>query len=268
MVHTYLLYTLLAAASALAAPIAQRDGQDLSSLDEPHPASATPTDIVLPPVSEVFAIMATASSSSPSSSTTADIIHMGPGLVASPTVESTEISHNAPVSNPFEHPELPHGDTPFARKFIFVAVVILSMIATVIAASALSYHCNRRYEQRMKTPPGPTPLQATEKEKARHKFSVTSSDYPASARAFDSESESDSDSDDCSSDADSASYRNSSCERARGPMNPALFFASLASSRRHSRNGSAPVLGVSQADAWREQSRRSRSVSGPRVEWM
>ncbi|KAJ7719768.1 hypothetical protein B0H14DRAFT_3009587 [Mycena olivaceomarginata] len=253
MVHTYLLYTLLAAASALAAPIAQRDGQDLSSLDEPHPASATPTDIVLPPVSEVFAIMATASSSSPSSSTTADIIHMGPGLVASPTVESTEISHNAPVSNPFEHPELPHGDTPFARKFIF----------------------------RMKTPPGPTPLQATEKEKARQcsvvdisrnfprsKFSVTSSDYPASARAFDSESESDSDSDDCSSDADSASYRNSSCERARAPMNPALFFASLASSRRHSRNGSAPVLGVSQADAWREQSRRSRSVSGPRVEWM
>jgi hypothetical protein len=206
---------------------------------------------------------------------------MGPGLVTSPTVESTEISHHAPVSNPFEHPELPHGDTPFARKFIFVAVVILSMIATVFAVSALSYHCNRRYEQRMKTPPGPAPPQATEKEKARQcsvvdisrnfprsKFSVTSSDYPASARAFDSESESDSDSDDCSSDADSASYRNSSCERARGPMNPALFFASLASSRRHSRNGSAPVLGVSQADVWGEQSRRSRSVSGPRVEWM
>jgi len=287
MVHTYFLYILLAAASALAAPTTRRDGfirrqdsTDLSSdigsgiIDEAPPA--TP-DVVLPPIAEVFAIMAAASSSqSPSSSTspsaTADVIHLGPGLASSPTIERIEIS---PTVSSSQHTDPPHDNAPLAHKFIFVSVVILSMIAVVLAVYAFSYHRRRRQEKRMQM--GVDCQLPEEKEKGRcsvvdisrnfprSKFSVTSSDYPISARTSSCESESD-----CTSDADSASYRDSSY--GRGLMNPALFFSlrasSMASSHRHSRNGSAPVFGIPRFDARREQSRRSRSVSGGREEWM
>ncbi|KAJ6588858.1 hypothetical protein B0H19DRAFT_1101512 [Mycena capillaripes] len=286
MVHTYLLYTILAAASALATPTTRRDGfigrQDsigLSShtgsriIDEAHPAMST--DIVLPPVAEVFAIMATATSSHPLSSSsttlsaTANFIHLGPGLASSPTtVERIEI---APTISSSENTNPPHDGSPLARKFIFVSVVILSMIAFVLALYAFSYY---RYQKRTKMEESPALPEEKEKGRCsvvditrhfpRSKFSVTSSDYPVSALSSSCESESD-----CSSDTDSASYRDS---YERGLMNPAHFFAlrasSMASAHRHSRNGSAPVLGVPRFDAWREQSRRSRSVSGQGEEWL
>jgi hypothetical protein len=155
-----------------------------------------------------------------------------------------------------------------------VSVVILSMIALVLAVYAFSYH---RHLKSMKMEEDYTLPEPEEKEKGRcsvvhitrnfprSKFSVTSSDYPITTRSSSCESESD-----CSSDTDSESYRHSSY--GRGLMDPAHFFAlrasSMASSHRHSRNGSAPVFGVPRFDAWREQSRRSRSVSGRREEWL
>jgi len=286
MVHTYFLYILLAAASALAAPTTRRDGfirrqdsTDLSSdigsgiIDEAPPA--TP-DVVLPPIAEVFAIMAAAYAQPPSSSTspsaTADVIHLGPGLASSPTIERIEIS---PTVSSSQHTDPPHDNAPLAHKFIFVSVVILSMIAIVLAVYAFSYHRRHRQEKRMQMGVDCQPPEEKEKGRCsvvdisrnfpRSKFSVTSSDYPISTRSSSCESESD-----CSSEADSASYRDSSY--GRGLMNPALFFSlrasSMASSHRHSRNGSAPVFGVPRFDARREQSRRSRSVLGGREEWM
>ncbi|KAJ7266963.1 hypothetical protein B0H12DRAFT_1098970 [Mycena haematopus] len=285
MVHIYSLYIILAAASALAAPIAQRDSQDLSS----HTGNeiidnTTPANLVLPPVDAVFAMMAAGSASSPSASSTfpsatTDVLHLGPGPVeTSPTG----------IVSPSEHHGLPSDGNLLTHRFIFASVAILSMVAVVLAVYACSYHSSRRYEQRMNMVQSPAPIDEKEDLKGRcsivdisrnfprSKFSVTSSDYPISARApsCDSESESESETD-SSSNADSTDYRNSTNSNGsygRGLMNPALFFAlrssSMAASRRHSRNGSAPVFGVPRFDAGREQSRRSRSVSNSRQEWI
>ncbi|KAJ6488024.1 hypothetical protein C8R45DRAFT_995275 [Mycena sanguinolenta] len=282
MVHFYSLYIILAAVSALAAPIDQRDGQDFSShtgngiIDD-----ATPPNIVLPPIDAVFAMMAAASSdpsaslaSSPSASSasstlppsaTAEIIHAGP-----------EDPLPTGVVSPSEQADPP---ALLTHKFIFASVAILSMVAFVLAVYAFSYNSNRRHELRMKTVQIP-PQQFEQEEKGRcsvvdisrnfprSKFSVTSSDYPISARVSSCDSETETD---CSSsDADSASFRDSSY--GRGLVNSALFFAlrssSMVPSRRHSRNGSVPVLGVPRYGMWRDQSRRSRSVSGSREEWI
>ncbi|KAJ7666258.1 hypothetical protein DFH06DRAFT_270828 [Mycena polygramma] len=289
MVHIYLLYGLLAAASALAAPITGRDGprQDSTRLSSPTGSGivdeaprATPTDIVLPPVAEVFSIMAAATQSPTtlSATPTADVMHLGPGLASSPTtVEHIEI---APTISPSGNTNPPHDDVPVAHKFIFVSVVILSMVSFVLAMYSVSYYRSHQLVKMEECPALPE-----EKEKGRcsvvditrhfprSKFSVTSSDYPVSTRSSSCESESESESEselafDGTSDTDSANNRDS---YGRGLMNPAHFFAlrasSMATSHRHSRNGSAPVFGVLRFDVRREQSRRSRSVSGRREGW-
>ncbi|KAJ6473529.1 hypothetical protein C8R47DRAFT_1221336 [Mycena vitilis] len=288
MVHIYLLHGLLAAASVLAAPVPERDGRRQDSLRMSSPTGggiadeaphATPTDIVLPPVAEVFSILAAAtqplSSSTLSATTTVPSIHLGPGLAFSPTtVEHIEI---APTISPSGNTNPPHDGVPVAHKFIFVSVVILSMVSFVLAVYSVSYYRSHQPVKMKECPALPE-----EKEKGRcsvvditrhfprSKFSVTSSDYPVSTRSSSCESESESESElasESTSDTDSASPRDS---YGRGLMN-AHFFAlrasSMASSHHHSRNGSAPVFGVPRFDVRREQSRRSRSVSGRREGW-
>ncbi|KAF8135998.1 hypothetical protein K438DRAFT_1997042 [Mycena galopus ATCC 62051] len=285
MVRIYLLYTILAAASALGAPIAQRDNQDLSShtgssneiIDNTQPLMPP---VVLPPLAVVFAMMdadpsdqsaSSASASATSPSASADVVHMDPGPV--------EVLPTGIVS-PSEQTDSPYDGNFLAHKFIFALVVTLSMFAVVFAMYSFSYHCNRHRERSMTTGEGQAPPEEKEKGRCsvvdisrnfpRSKFSVTSSDYPVSARASSCDSESE-----CSSDADSAIYGDISYP-GRGLMNPALFFglrrssatSSRRSSRRHSRNGSLPAFGISRLDARREHSRRSRSVSGSREEWI
>ncbi|KAJ7728426.1 hypothetical protein DFH07DRAFT_969859 [Mycena maculata] len=288
---THILCIILGAASTLAAPLAKRDGlerqarQDLSShtetgiIDEalPGPANA---DIVLPPVAEVLAIMATVTSiqlSSPSTTTLSatDVIHLGPGLVApTPTIDHIEqispTMSSASGRADYEPPTVAH-------KFLFVSIVVLSMMALILTIYAFSYH---RHQLRMNALKRATPHMfpaEKEKEKGRSsvvditrnfpgsKFSVTSSDYPVSTRFSESTNESQ------SSFASVDLSEGDSDGSERGLMNPGHFFAlraaSMASSHcRHSRGGSAPVFGIPRYDVRREQSRRSRSVSRPREE--
>ncbi|KAJ7126141.1 hypothetical protein C8R44DRAFT_781121 [Mycena epipterygia] len=288
MRHTCFLYIIFAAVSTLAAPSTSRHdlikrSTDLSShtangiIDEVHPATNAGSDVVLPPVAEVFAMMATASSNpSPLPSTTTlsattDTVHLGPGLASSPTIERIEI---LPTTSSTEKADSPHEAPTVAHKFIFVSVVLLSMISLILTIYAFSYHRHQMRINRFSL--GESRTFCEEKEKGRSsvvhitrnfprsKFSVTSSDYPLSDRSSSScESDSSSEED---SESDNETYE-------RGLMDPAHFFAlrssSMASSRRHSRGGSAPVFGVPRFDGRREQSRRSRSVSGPREEeWL
>ncbi|KAJ7686660.1 hypothetical protein B0H17DRAFT_1136751 [Mycena rosella] len=250
-------------------------------IDELHPAPNT--DIVLPPLAEVFAIMATASShqppgpsATPTLSAT-NIIHLGPGPVLLPTTDRIENSPtpSSPSSSSEAHREAP----TLAHRFIFASVVVLSMITLILAIYAVSYHRHQlrlnRFnvaEERRVFPEekekGRSSVVHITRDFPRSKFSVTSSDYPISARDRSSSStESDSSSEE-DSDSDRESYGSE-----RGLMDPAHFFAlrasSMAASRRHSRGESAPVFGIPRFDARREQSRRSRSVSGPREEeWL
>jgi hypothetical protein len=323
MRHTITLFIILGAVSTLAAPITikPQDSTNLSSytanavIDEAHPPSNA--DIVLVPVTEVFAIMA--SHQSPSSSSTITLsastgvpglavspkmehteilpsasshpvstptwsptIHLGPGLVVSPTNERIEI---LPTTSPSERTDPPHEAPTVAHKLIFASVVILSMVTLILAIYAFSYHRHQLRMSKLKMLESSVFPEAKEKEKERgrfsvvnitrnfprSKFSVTSSDYPRSARTShvcESVTSSEGDSEDAESEHESYGGRE------RGLMDPAHFFALRASSmainayRRHSRGESAPVFGVPRYDARREQSRRSRSVSGPREEWL
>ncbi|KAJ7485369.1 hypothetical protein FB451DRAFT_1168643 [Mycena latifolia] len=281
MRHALSLCIILGAVSTLAAPITTKR-QDFTNLSS-HTANdqippATNMDIVLPPVAKVFAIMATASSQQPPSSSTTTLsatnaIHLGPGLAVSPTLERIEISPS-PSSSPESSD--PHHEAPtLAHRFIFASVVILSMVALILAIYAFSYHHHQLRVNRSNE--GESLVFPEEKEKGRSsvvnitrdfprsKFSVTSSDYPVSVRpSSTSSSESDSSADE-DSESDAESYGSE-----RGLMDPAHFFAlrasSMASPQRHSRGESAPVFGIPRFDVRREQSRRSRSVSGPREE--
>ncbi|KAJ7211334.1 hypothetical protein GGX14DRAFT_565202 [Mycena pura] len=299
----HLVYVTLAAASVFAAPTATKPGlvtvshrQDSPNLSS-HTANglldsdvqpAAPS-IVLPPVTEVFALMAasTASSNPPSPSLAAMTIHLGPGLASSPTEEHIAVPPTHTSSQNISPPYSP----PLAHRSVFAAVVVLSLIAVMLAVYAGFYlrhqlHANKINGGQLHA----LPAEAENKENVkvprcsvvdisrnfpRSKFSVTSSDYAISARvssASDSESESESGSrSECESGTDSET---DSCEHGseRGLMNPAHFFAlrpsSMAWSRRHSRGESAPiVVRIPQFDVRRDQSRRSRSVSGGRYRW-
>ncbi|KAJ7158362.1 hypothetical protein C8R43DRAFT_1234296 [Mycena crocata] len=310
---TYLLCIILGAAATLAAPTSPRnnltelqesESSSLSShaipggiVDEVHPAP-NPSDIVLPPIEKVFAMMAMTSTSttstqpaSPSTTTlstthqsaTAEILHLGPGLVVSPTIARIEI---APTTSSSANTDPLHEAPTLTHKFIFVSVVLLSMMAVILAVYAVSYQRTQMRMHAFNLAMEDAPVFAKgggekEMEKGRNsvvhitrnfpgsKFSVTSSDYPISARAS---SACESESDDTSSDADDDEVDLESYERGgRGLMDPAHFFAlrasSMASSRRHSRGGSAPSFGIPRFDARREQSRRSRSVASVSEEW-
>ncbi|KAJ6595760.1 hypothetical protein DFH09DRAFT_1135538 [Mycena vulgaris] len=279
------LSVILGAVSTLAAPITikRQDSTNMSShtangFSDHEVRPATNADVMLPPVAEVFAIMATASSHQPPSPSTTtlsatNVIHLGPGLAASPTIEHIEIS---PTTSSSERTDPPREAPMLAHKLIFASVVVLSMITLILAIYAFSYHRHQLRTNRFNM--GESRGFPEEKEKGRSsvvhitrefprsKFSVTSSDYPLSARSSSSyESDSSSDED---SHSDMENYGS-----ARGLMDPAHFFtmraSSMAAPRRHSRGESAPVFGIPRFDVRREQSRRSRSVSGPREEqWL
>ncbi|KAJ7512677.1 hypothetical protein B0H11DRAFT_1946856 [Mycena galericulata] len=283
----YLLYIILPAVSTFATPIAQRDGLKRINLSShtgtivqarpEHPRANA--DIALPPVAEVFAIMDSASSIQPPSSSTTtlsattDVIHLGPGLVdATPTIYHVGIS---PTTSSFENTDAPHDAHPLLHKFLFLSVVVLSMIALILAIYAFSYHRHQLRTKKVKMAVACGIPAEKEKEMGRSsvvhitpnfprsKFSVTSSDYPVSTRFSASTSDSESSAEGTDSDSDTEGSD-------RGLMNPAHFFALRASSmasRRHSRGGSSPVFGIPRYDGRREYSRRSRSMSGPTEGW-
>ncbi|KAK7044660.1 hypothetical protein R3P38DRAFT_2880030 [Favolaschia claudopus] len=288
MIATYLVYILLLAASTLAAPATQRDKrEDLSSYTgnntlDTAPPTTPPSDISLPPVAQVFALMAAASQSPPTSSMPASpmpVVHLGPGLESSPTTESTDIPPEP--SLPAHTDPLHANKTPLSHKFIFVTVFVLSVIGIILAVYVFSYHRQCRQEQRLKIAQSQTST-LEEKEKdlegrccsvsvvdishnfPRSKFSVTSSDYPISTSSSTS----------CDSESSSDSFSDESMGRWRDSLNfypgrrllnspffSALRPSSVTSARRHSRNGSAPALGGSRFGV-RKENRKSHSISG------
>ncbi|KAJ7634800.1 hypothetical protein FB45DRAFT_909887 [Roridomyces roridus] len=275
-----LICTILFAASVLAAPIAQRQVDqtdsllaDLSShagaIDPPPPAPAN-MDIVLPPVTEVLALMAQpakspATSTAAMTSATAHTIRLGPGIVLpTATVDHIDIRPSASATDTNNvHPS----------EHIFSMIVVLAILAVIITIYTFSYCRHQKRMKKMATAGAVASENETEKGRCsvvditrdfpRSKFSVTSSDYPVSTRfsASTVESECSSDSSESESDDDASN---------RGLINPAHFFAlraaSMAARRRHSRGESAPVFGIPRYNSRREQSRRSQSVSGPRQE--
>ncbi|KAJ7717231.1 hypothetical protein B0H16DRAFT_1611877 [Mycena metata] len=304
--HTYQYLLLLAATTALAAPIPQRDAHriaaretdlDLSSHTRnavtDHAADA-PVNFALPPLDVVFAIMKTehpdsdsASSSSTTASATAGAhtIEMGPGLWLAPsptppdrtepTVSASPDSHDAP-------PVLEH-------KGLFVSIVILSMIALVLALYACSYHRHKRPltsrvpldEKALKDRKalGEKKEQENEKKRSRSTSVVNiTRNFPRSKFSVSTRASSFSDSS-SSSESVSTEASGSDCDSdeslesyERGAMDSAHFFAlrasSTSSNNRHSRIGSEPAFGIPRYNA-RRAGRRSRSVSGPREseEW-
>ncbi|KAJ7185574.1 hypothetical protein C8R46DRAFT_1288535 [Mycena filopes] len=317
MVH--ILHLLLAATAVLAAPIPRRDAQRSTNLDlSSHTGSENETGILddapaapvynLPPPDVVFKIMAehqaesssSSTTSTPSATPTTHPIHLGPGIWLAPSPSPTSADRTEPTvsSSPDSHEAPP----ALVHKFLFVSIVILSMIALVLTLYACSYHRHRRSlnsrvpldEKALKDKKALGEKREHEKEKKksrttsvvnitrnfpRSKFSVTSSDYALSlaranrlSSASSSSSESDSASStsssgsDCDTDESLESYE-------RSAMDSARFFALRASStssvgHRHSRIGSEPAFGIPRFDS-RRAGRRSRSVSGPREseEW-
>ncbi|KAJ7064854.1 hypothetical protein C8F01DRAFT_1354604 [Mycena amicta] len=275
-----LVYIALAASFAASAPIPTSQALEDSPSSPVNPDSA----VALPPVDEVFAIMAAnTATQSLATPTATNAMHPGLGLVSTPP--AVDQPSASPTLSAGQEVVTSRGSSPLAHRLTFVLVVILSMVAVIIAVYAISYH---RHKLRMNRLDGLVAVkkQIKEKEKEslgrcsvvdisrnfpRSKFSVTSSDYPISTRisyastssSGSSESESTSD---CDSQADAAYYEQDIYEREqeRGRMmNVAHLFALRSSSMaasppRHSRFGSAPVFGVPRFD----QSRRSRSVSG------
>ncbi|KAJ7033731.1 hypothetical protein C8F04DRAFT_1103999 [Mycena alexandri] len=321
--HTYQYLLLLAATTALAAPVPQRDAQRIAKREvtelnlSSHTvnengngitdhAAAAPVNFDLPPLAVVFAIMAEhpdSDSNSLSSPATASAhtIEMGPGLWLAPSPTPADRTEPTVSSSPDSH-DVPPALT---HKFLFVSIVILSMIALVLALYACSYHRHKRVlnsrvpldEKALKDRKSLSEKKEQEREKKRSrstsvvnitrnfprsKFSVTSSDYAlsvaranrASGCSSDSSSSSDSASStsseeasgsDCDTDESLESYE-------RSAMDSAHFFAlrasSTSSNNRHSRIGSEPVFGIPRYNA-RRAGRRTRSVSGPREseEW-
>ncbi|KAF7325935.1 hypothetical protein MKEN_00444400 [Mycena kentingensis (nom. inval.)] len=302
-----LVYIALAAAAVSAAPIPDSPAApaDTPSADFSSPAGSLDLDtdnydldslglddemVALPPVNEVFAIMAAATLTEP---TATNSIHQGLGIASSPVVSPSQ--GIVPTSD--QETAASHGPSPLAHRLIFVSVVLLSMVAVIIAVYAVSYH---RHKLRMNKLDGVASLKRESKAKEkgihgrcsvmdissrnfpRSKFSVTSSDYPvsvrisyASSQASSSSSSSDNDSEARASDIDTDSmdeyYREQDVyerEQERGRMMNAAYFFVLRSSSmaasppRHSRIGSAPVFGIPRFDLRRDHSRRSQSVSG------
>lgn len=169
---------------------------------------------------------------------------------------------------------------------MFFMIVVLTMITLVIGVYTFSSYRHKRRMAMLKMATTTTRASPVENDNEkgrgcsivhitrdfpRSKFSVTSSDYPISTRLSASTAESElselpivSDGDSDSSESEESDADNEAANR--GLMNPAHFFnlraASMAARHRHARGDSAPVFGISR----REQSRRSRSVSGPREE--
>ncbi|KAJ7269959.1 hypothetical protein C8J57DRAFT_1324129 [Mycena rebaudengoi] len=289
MRQSYILITILAAASTLAAPTS-RDGQIIrqdstvngliseGAAIEPTQESTGDPQFILPPPAQIFALMAAASDSQPSPtivvSATDSTIRLGPGLAALPT--SPIVDSITTITPSSQDADAPRPSTLLQQKAIFAAVVILSMVAMALVVYAISYFRHQHLRRSLNAAKEEDTcglVGAAEKQGhnsvvhitsqfPRSKFSVTSSDYPCSVRISAAEESIQS----SSSDSDTYSDREfRATEEGFGLMEPGHFFAMRASSMStwsHSRGGSAPVFGVPRFDARRESSRRSRSVSG------
>ncbi|KAF7316308.1 hypothetical protein MIND_00149500 [Mycena indigotica] len=277
----HLVYLVLSAAAFVAAnpisparsPTSDTTHRLAVRQSSPADGDASP-DVVLPPVEEVFALMAAPDTTAPS-------------LASS--VASSVVSPSPSTPSPLEKAQQskPAPGTTHPSRLIFVAVVILAMLAVIIAVYVFSHHRHQMRMSKLDQLDGVSVIkkQGSDKDDEKHcsivdisrnfprsKFSVTSSDYPISARgtvtSYASTSDASTDDGNYDQHRDSVYAR----EQDRGMMDPAHFFALRSSSMsasppRHSRIGSEPAFGIPRYDE--RSSRRSRSVtvSGGSMHW-
>ncbi|CAK5261873.1 unnamed protein product, partial [Mycena citricolor] len=250
--------------------------------------------IVLPPIAEVFSLIAASASGSPTSVMEASSAQLAP------TQSSTQpVTSPSALPSPSSH-EITGDGTHGHHKLVFVGALVLTLVTFIMSIFGFSYSRHRaslsklsEYQEETR-PKSLAVSELTEKARdsiivhitrnsrnyPRSKFSISSSDYPlslhrsssASSSSY-SDSNSKMESDNMDSDCDMRERPASDVVvDHRGLMDPAHLFALRASSmaaQRHSRAGSEPTFGVPRFDhGRRDHSRRSRSVSGIREDWL